>query len=141
MAEDITPSNNGHIHSESADLPAGPSLVPQPHGGALLTGGKPGNKGGTGRAPSVVRERCRGSFYERVHILEKIADLPGVDPRDRVRALDVLGKYGLMTGRLDVEEVRARLARTVQTITELAEPDVAERLLTALDRIWNPERD
>src|SRR5262245_5047287 len=26
-----------------------PELIPQPHGGALLAGGKPGNKGGTGR--------------------------------------------------------------------------------------------
>ena len=35
------------------------------------TGGKPGR---SGRPPSVVRERLRGSFDDRVHILEQIVD-------------------------------------------------------------------
>lgn len=37
----------------------------------LNTGGKPGR---SGRPPSVIRERLRGSFDDRVHILEAIAD-------------------------------------------------------------------
>ncbi len=42
--------------------------------GALRGGGKPGNRGGTGRPPSVIRERCRGSFEDRIAVLEEIAD-------------------------------------------------------------------
>jgi hypothetical protein len=42
------------------------ALVPQPHGGALLTGGKPGNKGG-GRPADKVRAKlvklARGKGY------------------------------------------------------------------------------
>lgn len=49
-------------------------LVPQPHGGALLSGGVPGHAGGAGRPPSLVRARLSGSFAERIEVLEEIAD-------------------------------------------------------------------
>jgi hypothetical protein len=45
----------------------------------------------------VIRERCRGSFEERIKILEEIADDPDVSPSDRLKAMDLLGKYGLGT--------------------------------------------
>ena len=105
-------------------------------------------------APSYVRERCRRSFVERVNTLEAIADRAGyecsecghreggaAEDRDVIRAIDTLGKYGLMTGRLDVEEVRVRLARTLQKVEELADPETAERILKALEPIWNPTSD
>ena len=31
-------------------------IVPQPHGGALRVGSKPGNKGGTGRPPAAFKD-------------------------------------------------------------------------------------
>lgn len=34
-----------------------PGRVAQPHGGELLTGGVPGNRGGTGRPPDLFRQR------------------------------------------------------------------------------------
>jgi hypothetical protein len=74
-----------------------PALVPQAHGGALLAGGLPGHRGGTGRPPSALRERMRGALEDRVHIAEEIADDPNVSPADRVRALDFLARYGLGT--------------------------------------------
>ena len=78
---------------------AEPDLVRQPHGGALLSGGVPGHRGGAGRPPSVIRERCRGSFAERLTVLEEIADDSEVPIRDRLKAIDLLGKYGLGTQR------------------------------------------
>lgn len=48
--------------------------VPQAHGGALNTGGTPGNAGGSGRPSSELRERLRGTFAERVAVIEEIAD-------------------------------------------------------------------
>ena len=36
-----------------------PELVPQPHGGALLTGGVPGHKGGPGRPPLRLVEKLK----------------------------------------------------------------------------------
>jgi hypothetical protein len=48
------------------------TLVPQDHGGALQVG-NPGNRGG-GRPPSELRARLRGSFAERIPVIEDIAD-------------------------------------------------------------------
>lgn len=70
-----------------------PAKRPQPHGGALNVGGTPGNRGGTGRPPSAVRARCLGSFDERIHVAEEIASSPAYEASDRLRALDLLGKY------------------------------------------------
>lgn len=54
---------------------ATPALVPQPNGrGALLSGGMPGNAGGPGRPPSIIRERLRGSYEQRIAVLEQVAD-------------------------------------------------------------------
>lgn len=53
-----------------AKTPVG--IRPQEHGGALRSGGT--NKGGTGRPPSVIRENLRGSFADRVAVIESIAD-------------------------------------------------------------------
>jgi hypothetical protein len=45
----------------------------------------------------VIRERCRGSFEDRIRVLEEIADDPEQSSADRLRALDLLAKYGLGT--------------------------------------------
>lgn len=74
-----------------------PVLIPQPHGGALLSGGEPGHKGGGGRPPSEIRARMRGSLAERIKIAEEIADADDSSDSDRLRALDFLAKYGLGT--------------------------------------------
>jgi hypothetical protein len=131
-------------------------LVPQPHGGALRYGGT--NKGGTGRPPSEVVERCRGSFYERIPILEEIADARvvlrakcekcghepkdeatpvHVENRDRIRAIDRLGFYGSLTvGDIDAAAVRAKLDRTITLIGELLSPADAQQVLMGLRRVW-----
>jgi hypothetical protein len=85
---------------------SGPELVPQPHGGALLTGGVKGHDGSNaGRPKSAIRELCRQGFEEVVPDLVEIAK--GAATREwagnpvgpmfgeRVRAADVLAKYGL----------------------------------------------
>ena len=51
-----------------------PVLIPQPHGGALLDSGAPGNRGGTGRPPSIVRSLAREAWADRTPILTAIAD-------------------------------------------------------------------
>ena len=76
------------------------TTVPQPHGGALRRGGKKGNKGGPGRVPSEVRAKCLGSFAKRIKVAEQIADSPTSSNADRLKALDLLAKYG---GLLKVE--------------------------------------
>ena len=73
-----------------------PRLIPQPHGGALRNGGT--NRGGPGRPPSAVREMCRKAFEEGLPEIVKIATGKiEASAGERVRALDILGKYGLGT--------------------------------------------
>lgn len=114
-----------------------PALVQQPHGGALLGGGLPGHVGGGGRPSSVLRERLRGSFQERVKVLEEIADDPEADPQDRIRAIDVLAKYGLgVTRELSVDEVRDRLRDTVVLIRRVLPSEQAAEILRLLREVW-----
>ena len=73
----------------------GPVLVPQPHGGALLTGGQKGQTPGPGRPPSEIRRTLRKRFDEQIPILLEIAKNPEAKETDRIRAIDLLAKYGL----------------------------------------------
>src|ERR1044072_494682 len=57
--------------AKSAERPRR-ALVPQPHGGALLPGGT--GAAGTGRPPSLIRERLQGSVADRNRVREAIAD-------------------------------------------------------------------
>ena len=112
-----------------------PELVPQQHGGALLTGGVPGNKGGS-QPPSKIREAMRRSFAERIPLLEAIADDPEERTFDRLRAIEILGKYALptlrevsgpdggaienhhMINQIDLEKVRERFEQKIQRLAE-----------------------
>ena len=118
---------------------ARPALVASshPNGGMLFTGGVPGNRGGTGRPPSVLRERLRGSFADRVNVLEEIADDPAMQTGDRIRAIDLMGKYGLgVTREVSLHEVQAKLQTTVNLIRETLASEVAEPLLNRLRAVW-----
>jgi hypothetical protein len=72
-----------------------PKLVPQPHGGALLSGGVPGNRGGTGRPPSAVREIAREAYADRIPRLTAIIDDPESKPSEVVAAMALLERTGL----------------------------------------------
>lgn len=105
-------ANRNKAHQTAAKSAV--ALRAQPHGGALLPGGQPGNRGGSGRPPSAVRLRCLDSFEARITVAEEIADNSGERPRDRLAALDLLARYaGLGAHSFDPEaalrsEVRNR---------------------------------
>lgn len=121
-----------------------PPAVPAPalrvpgHGrGRLLNAGVPGNAGGSGAPPSALRARLRGSFADRIAIIEEIADDASLRPGDRVRAIDLLARYSLGEQRgVDVEEVRAKLRSTVEAIRQLVPSEAASPLLERLREIW-----
>ncbi len=91
-------------------------LVPQPHGGALLAGGKPGNKGG-GRTPSEIRELMRKPLAKLLPIITEIAEAKDtqtvtcpkcgekfeatswVKASDKLKAVDLLARYGIGTSK------------------------------------------
>lgn len=113
-----------------------PGLVPQPHGGALYAGGVPGNPGGS-KPPSALRARLRGSLNDRVKVLEEIADDAAATASDRIRAVDVLAKYGLGAATdLSVDQVRGKLQQTVDLIRERVPVSLAEPLLEEMKGVW-----
>lgn len=69
------------------------ALVPQPNGGALRNGGT--NAGGTGRPSSELRRRLKEAGADRIKVLEEIADSKEVKESDRIKAIDMMLKYGL----------------------------------------------
>lgn len=71
-----------------------PWLIPQPHGGALNSGGTPGNKGG--RYPlKRVREIARDAYCERIPRLVEIIDDPASKPSEVVAAMALLERTGV----------------------------------------------
>ena len=65
-----------------------PGVRRQSHGGAWLPGGQPGDRGGSGAPPSVIRSRCRESFLSRIAIADRIADDESQGARGRLKALE-----------------------------------------------------
>ena len=61
--------------------------------GNRLKRGNPGNKGGTGRPPAAIRQRCADGFDRHIATAEKILADKNASNGDKIRALDVLGKY------------------------------------------------
>ncbi|MSR07744.1 MAG: hypothetical protein EXR93_11865 [Gemmatimonadetes bacterium] len=114
-----------------------PALVPSDRGGMLYTGGVPGNAGGTGRPASALREQLRGSFEQRIPVLEAIADDQEQSAGDRIRALDTLAKYGLgpLQG-VSADQVRERLRATLQIIYEELDEPQAQRVINRLRGAW-----
>ncbi len=74
-----------------------------------------GERGSDGRPPSRIRHALRQSFEDRIRLLEEIADGAGgkTTVGDRLRALDILAKYGLGADRSRHDEELVRLLAQV----------------------------
>lgn len=73
---EMSGKGNGKPDKGLPDKLAGklPTLIPQPNGGALLSGGIPGHPGTGGRPPDVVKAIARHLFAKRLPRLARIAD-------------------------------------------------------------------
>lgn len=129
------------------------SGIPQPHGGVLVPGAGGGKQPGAGRPPSIIREQLRGSFADRVAILQDIADGKVVqrlkigdtetktevsaEVADRLRAIDMLAKYGLGTVKeISVENVRDRVKGTLDVIRKHVSPEQMQAMTPELRQVW-----
>jgi hypothetical protein len=116
---------------------AAPRLIPQSHGGALWSGGVPGHDGRGGRPPSLLRARLRGSLDERVAVVEEIADDPEASAADRIRAVDLLARYGLgADATVSTEDVRERLKASVELITAMLPAGLSRDVVLRLREVW-----
>lgn len=94
-----------------------PEMVPQPHGGAIVNGAHSGPH--PGRPPSAVRAALREAGYNRLHILEEIADNPEIAARDHINAIALMLEHG-MRGNVTIDDVRFAVSRTLEVIQEVA---------------------
>jgi len=132
---DQTPAETPAVSEPAQPSKPLPVKVPQPHGGALYRGGLRGNGGG--RPPSALRAKLRGSFEKRLKVLEEIADNRKAQPADRIRAIDLLGKYGIGQLReLSVEAVREKVRRTIEVISESLPPEESVAIISRLRLVW-----
>jgi len=106
-----------------------PELVPQPHGGALLSGGQKGNKGGPGRPTGALRARMFGALDEQLAVASDIASGQPVEMQE-INLPDVLAHVECPScgGGLQPKSVDDMLAK----ITVRGSASAGERL-RALD--------
>jgi len=74
--------------------------VVQKHGGALIPGAGRGPKRGApnaGRPPDEIRAALRLQFDKRVKVLTSIADNKAEESSVRIKAVEMLARYGLGT--------------------------------------------
>ena len=138
MAIEESGESAGETTAETTERPSAPGTavakVRQPHGGALNAGGTPGNKGG--RPPSAIRQACRDDFDQLRVKLVTIARSRKAREYDRIRAIEVLGRFGLGEQRISDADVRAALEKTVGEIRALLPRDQAEVVLAAIAPFW-----
>lgn len=93
--------------------------IPGRNGGWLRNGGT--NKGGPGRPPSKIREAARDGFEALLPTLVKVAKSPKESTTDRLRAIDLLAKYGLGTTITETDTDGNDVARARLSPDEVAE--------------------
>jgi hypothetical protein len=81
---------------ENSEANSVPEFRPALNGGKILTGGVPGNKGGTGRPPSEVRAIAADLGYQALDRLRSMVQEGGVsNPSELARIADVGAKYSI----------------------------------------------
>jgi hypothetical protein len=113
-------------------LPVG-AMIPQKHGGALRNGGT--NRGGPGRPPVAVRADARHRFDKHLKTLDRIASARKSTDHDKVRAIAVLGRFG-MDQNVNIDDVRSALKATNEEIREFLSPEQAEVLIGRIRQHW-----
>lgn len=111
--------------------------IPQPHGGALNSGGTLGNKGGSGRPPSAVRAVALEGAAKAIPRL--VAQLNSKNASVVQGAADKLLKYGLGTQsdiKISEDDVRERLQKSIVMICRLAPEELAKRILSEMKELW-----
>ena len=69
-----------------------------------------------GRPPSAIRAAMRESLDARLHILAEIADDASKTPIERMKALDMLGKYGMGTTVTETDSDGKDVPRSVLVV-------------------------
>lgn len=96
-----------------------PKFVPSHGRGALNYGGTPGNKGGTGRPASKVREAFLAALDGGPEALTKIIQSPQSRDADRIAAIAAAAKIGLPVQIESVPTTPLTPAERTKRLTQL----------------------
>ena len=119
-------------------------LVPRPrksvvpmragrNGGLLQTG----NPRGSGRIRLDVRQACRDAFAGRIRVLEDIADSSEATLFERMKAIEILGRYGIGTQPETVDKVKIEAVRDlIAGLAQASEPFLREADLPRFLDAW-----
>ena len=108
-------------------------MRPGRNGGTLQTG----NPQGSGRIRIEVRQACRDAFHGRISILEDIADETEASLVDRMKAIEILGRYGVGTHAETVDRVKIEDVRDlVGGLAQASEPFLRESDLERFSNAW-----
>ena len=137
-------TGNGKNPDEKPDHASGPPLVYSGKGGAPIVPGNPGNSGGkkgrSGTHPRVARALSCEGYVQAVPMLRRIVrgKVAGATIGDRIRAAEVLGRFGLAgaEGGMDVADVRDRLQRSLDEIRRLCPGEPGQAISDALRPLW-----
>lgn len=145
--------------ADGAPQRVGELVVPEHGRGRIWRGPCANPKAGPGPTPSALRKRLTGSLEERIPLLEEFADghvklrtkcekcghtpepteLAPVQPdhADRLRAMDLMGKYGPgTTSTVNLDDVTGRLEEQYRVLMEELEPKVFETVSQRLAEVW-----
>ena len=107
--------------------------MPQKHGGALLPGGVPGNKGGPGRPSNELRGSLREILDVGLpHLKDFATGKKDAKPADQLKAIDIAARYGLAKEPYDED-----LIFELWDVTEAALPDDPV-LIHKIKKAWVP---
>ena len=108
------------------------TTVPQKHGGALKSGGTPGNKGG-GRPSNALRGSLREILDEGLpHLKRFVTGEKDARPADQLKAIDIAARHGLAKEAYDED-----LVLELWDATEALLPDDQE-LVVRIKTAWVP---
>ena len=83
----------------------------------MLAGGKKGHKGGTGRPPAAIRQRCADTFDQFLVKAVAILTSKKSSDGDKLKALDLLGKYGGLQ-KIETETVHRHYREAIEEVRE-----------------------
>jgi hypothetical protein len=100
--------------------------------------GNPGNKGGPGAPSSELRKRCREAFSVGIdYATELLQNSERGSDTDKLRALDIAGKYGLGEAttlvRKELVEAVAAVIGDSELVPDEAKPALLEQIFDRLN--------
>lgn len=139
------------VGTEPVGRPEIPLRVPA-HGNGELRVGNPGNVGGNGRPPNIIREFSRESYDEIaqkiapacIGLAEGISALISDDPQTQERAIGILDRVKRSGFTVDQLLKAAQMFQNAglpkQSEITLANPDVLNVVAECIGQIYGPGR-